>query len=110
MRGEPVTRIRAGASPGADRYNKPIPGPDVESPAGEALFDPGGTREAAEPGRAPVTTEPTLYFRGAFPDLCSGDRVRVRGVVFMVQGDRSDWDRPGARARGAVVELRKVDG
>lgn len=110
MKGEPVTRLRQGAPTGTDRYGNPTYGPDVESVVGEALFDPGGTRESPEPGRAPVTTQPTLYFRDAFPDLSSGDRVRVRGAEWSVQGDRADWDRPGARARGAVVELLRVTG
>lgn len=105
-----MTRVSVGPVVGQDRYGKPVYGPDVETVVGEALFDPGGTRESLEPGRDVVTTEPTLYFRAAFPEIESGDRVDVRGSRFLVEGDRTDWTRPGARARGAVVKLRRVEG
>lgn len=108
--GEPVWRVRAGGRTGTDRYGNPIHGPDVVEPLPTALFDPGGSRESREPGRAPVISEPALYFRGAFPDLSSGDRVRVRDLVYAVEGDPAVWIHPGRRTDGTVVQLRRVTG
>lgn len=107
--GEPVTRIRREATGGTDRYGQPLTA-DVEADLGSAAFDPGGTREPVEVGRAPVVTNPTLYFTHR-PDVAAGDRVRVRGRVFEVDGDPADWRSPWDGVFGGlVVNLQVVTG
>lgn len=111
MAGETVTRIRAGASPGDDRYGDPIPGADVETAIAGGFFAPGGTSEPVEVGRAPVISEPTVYFPHAWPDIAPTDRLRIRGDVYQVTGDPGDWRSPqGSTVGGLVVPLKKVDG
>lgn len=107
--GEPVTRVRRVATGGTDRFGHPVT-TDAQVSVGSAAFDPGGTREAVEVGRAPVVTTPKLYFTDR-PDLASGDRVIVRGVTFEVDGDPADWRSPwGGPLGGLVVELKRVTG
>lgn len=110
--GETVVRIRAGDSPGLDRYRNPIPGADVEAPLDRAAFDPGGSLEPVEVGRAAVVTTPKVYFRGYAPDVVSTDRLRVRGVLYRVEGRPAEWRDPhaGNVVRGLVVELKAVEG
>lgn len=109
--GETVVRLRADVATGTDRYGAPIPGPDVGTPFDGAAFDPGGSLESVEVGRAPVVTTPKVYFRGYAPDIASTDRLRVRGLVYRVQGRPAVWRDPyaGNRTRGMVVELELVE-
>lgn len=110
MIGEAVTRIRT-QSAGVDRHGNPVPGDPVESPLFGALFAPGSTSEPFEVGRAAVIAEPTLYFPRTWPDLRPTDQVRVRGGVFEVIGDPSDWRSAYATAAGGlVVTLKRVEG
>lgn len=108
--GEPVTRIRRTPTGDLDRYGHPVM-TDVQASVGSAAFDPGGTRENVEVGRAPVVTTPKLYFTDR-PDLHSGDRVLVRGREYEVDGDPADWRSPwsGLSFGGLVVELKVVTG
>lgn len=109
--GEPVVVLRRGESPGVDRYGNPLPGPVVEVDVGSAAFDPGGSREPVEVGRASVVTNPKLYFLDADPGLSAADTVRVRGDVYRVQGRPAVWVSPFTGAlEGAVVELELVEG
>lgn len=106
---ESVTRIRPGDPTGTDAFGKPIPGPDVELVIDGALVAPAGSSEVlTEAGRVPIVTQTTIYFRDAWPDITAADRVRVRGVVFQVDGVPADWrsDGPG----GLVVTLRDPEG
>lgn len=108
---ETVTRIRDGAQTGTDAFGQPIYGPDVETPIEGALFAPGGTSEPVELGRAPVISEPTLYFRNSWPDIVSTDRLRVRGVVYDVEGVPAEWHRGDQEPLGGlVVTLRRAGG
>jgi len=107
---ETVTRIRAGAPTGVDKFKQPVPGPATQTPIEGALFDPGGSSEPVEAGRTPVVTKPTLYFRGANPDIVATDQVSVRGVVYDVDGDPAYWDQGDPTVRGLVVALRNVKG
>jgi hypothetical protein len=110
--GETVVRIRAGASPGLDRYRNPLPGVDTETPFDRAGFDPGGSREPVEVGRTATVTTPKVYFLGYAPDIVSTDRLRVRGLVYQVQGRPAEWRDPyaGNAVRGVVVELELAEG
>lgn len=111
MIGETVVRIRAGASPGDDRYGNPIPGTDVETSLTGAAFAPGGTLEPVEVGRTPIITTPKVYFRDDDPDLVPTDRLRIRGVIYTVEGHPAVWISPWTSVtRGTVVELKAVDG
>lgn len=107
--GEPVTRIRAEVV-GEDRYGNPVTG-DVESTLPSAGFAPEGSPEVDQVGRVVVTGRPSLYWRGEWPDVVASDRVRVRGVVYAVDGTPADWRDPwGSPLGGLVVRLKVSDG
>lgn len=109
MFGEPVTRVRDVPTGSTDRYGHPVTAP-AQVAVGSAAFDPGGTRENVEVGRAPVVTTPKLYFLDR-PDLRAGDRVLVRDREWQVDGDPADWRGPwGGTVGGLVVELKAVTG
>lgn len=110
MIGEEVTRRRREVV-GEDRYGDAVY-EDVEDVLAErAAFDPGGSIETPQAGRNPVTTKPKLYFRNQWPDLTRDDRVVVRGVEFLVDGDPADWRSPHGSGRGGlVVELTRTGG
>lgn len=111
MIGETVTRIRTGASPGLDRYGNPLPGVDAEVPIDGAAFDPGGSLEPLEVGRAQTVTTPKVYFWRSAPDIVSTDRLRVRGLVYQVIGHPARWESPfTTEVAGLVVELQLVEG
>jgi hypothetical protein len=111
MPGMSVVRIRAGASPGNDRYGNPIPGADVDTELTGVGFDPGGSREPTEVGRTAVITTPKLYFPSSTPDLLPTDRVRVFGVTYTIQGKPAVWvSLYTGETAGTVVELERVDG
>jgi len=107
---ETVTRVRAGASTGTDAFGQPIPGADVELDIDGALFAPGGTSEPIEAGRAAVISEPTLYFRAARPDIVHTDHMRVRGVLYGVDGVPPDWNWGDSTGGGLVVALTRTEG
>ena len=109
MFGEPVTR-RRNEQVGEDRYSDPIyEWVDVVLEQ-RAAFDPGGSREPVEVGRAAVVTTPKLYFR-EHPDLAREDRVVMRGLEYQVEGDPADWVSPyGTDNGGTVVELTRTGG
>lgn len=96
-----LARVQAGV----DRYGEPT-FEDRESPLPPARFAPGGVSEPVEPGRAPVVTEPTLYWRNEWPNVPADARIRVRGTVYEVIGDPADWR--GDSLGGLVVQLRSV--
>lgn len=107
---ETVTRVRAGEPTGEkDSFDQPIIGPPTELDIEGALFAPGGTSEPAEIGRAPIITEPTLYFRDLWPDITEADQVRVRGLLYDVEGAPADWRHDGGPG-GLVVVLKYVGG
>lgn len=108
---EPVTRLRAGAPIGTDAFGQPIPGPDVATDLEATAFDPGGSTEQLEVGRAPVVTTPKVYFRGTTPDILHTDRLRVRGVVYDVDGKPAVWLSPWrGTVVGTVVTLSEPEG
>lgn len=102
--GEQAIRLRREQT-GTDRGNAPIftwtPMP-LDAPC---AFDPGGTTEPLEVGRAQVVTKPTALFVTAV-DVVAGDRLRIRGTVYDVQGDPARWVSPfRSSVGGTSVEL-----
>ena len=111
MIGETVTRLRTGAQTGTDAFGQPVYGPDDEVDIDGAAFDPGGSVEPVELGRAAVVTTPKCYWRDVAPDVVSTDRLRVRGVVYQVTGNPAAWVSPyTGTTKGLVVELRDPEG
>lgn len=108
MTGEVVTVIRAGQSVVEDRYGEPLPGADVERDEPRAWFAPTSTAEAVTSGEDRVITAAAVYWRRSV-DVTAADRVRVRGVVYTVEGDPAVWVR-GGRVVGTVAQLRHVEG
>lgn len=109
MIGEQVVRVRRVDSGQVDRYGVPILTEQQVTLTG-AAFDPGGSREPVEVGRAAVVTAPRLFFQ-SWPDVAAGDRIEVRGTSFEVIGDPADWRSPwGGNTGGLVVELQVVTG
>lgn len=100
-----VTRLRrvAGAP---DRYGNPTY-TESSSTLPPARFAPRDVIPAAEPGREPVVTEPTLYWRNEWPDVVASDRLTVRGVTYEVQTVPADWR--GDTVGGLVVKLRDAE-
>lgn len=111
MWGETVTRVRRGPSPGLDRYRKPLPGADVETPIEGAAFAPEGSPESVEVGRVVLSEAPKLYFRQSRPDIVASDRLRVRGDLYDVSERPADWRDPwGSDVGGLVVTLKRSEG
>jgi hypothetical protein len=109
--GETVIRVRRGAQSGVDRYQNPVYGADVETDIEGAFFDPGGSVEPVEIGRSAVITTPKAYWRDSTPDIVSTDHLRVRGVLYAVEGNPAVWVSPwSSLTRGTVVELKAVQG
>ena len=107
---ETITRVRPGEPTGdKDAFGKDILGPPSEVEIAGAWFAPGGTSEPVEIGRAPVIMEPTLYFRDQWPDITERDQVRVRGLLYDVEGVPADWRHEGGPG-GLVVTLRRAGG
>lgn len=98
-----VVRLRR-EQVGVDRYQNPLYEtvelvlPDL------ALFAPRGVIPSPEVGRAPIVTEPTLYWHNKWPDVRADDRVRVRGVEYEVETMPADWR--SENVGGLVVKLR----
>ena len=101
---DPVTRLRR-TQTGVDRYKNPVYS-EVETELPAARFAPRGRIPSPEPGREPVITEPTLYWRRQWPDVDSSDRLVVRGQIYEVVGEPADWR--GKSAGGLVVLLREA--
>lgn len=73
-------------------------------------FDPGGSVETSEVGRAPIVTQPTVYADPS-ADVLAGDRLVVRGRTWEVDGDPADWRNPFTGWRpGLVIKLKAVSG
>lgn len=108
---ETVTRIRAGASPGEDRYGNPLPGVDVEEDFYGTAVALGDFAESTEVGRQTTTADLTLLWPGREVEGRSDDRWRVRGETYEAIGPAFHWVNPWRfEAHGTVQRLRSVDG
>lgn len=104
MAGETVTRIRETVT-GEDRYHNPTT-TDVETSIEGAFFAPAGSPELVASDRVTVSEAPTVYWLKEWPDVIATDRLRVRGVVYRVDGNPLDWRDPwGTTEGGLVVKL-----
>ena len=98
----PVQRVRT--MPGAvDQYGEPIPGEQVPADLPPALFAPGGTSEPVSAGATPVISEPSVYWRGEWPDVVATDLLVIGGVAYRVEGAPASWP------MGLKVTLRGVE-
>lgn len=110
--GETVTRIRPAAK--LDPYSGEVIDLDwtnaLELDIDGVGFDPGSSSEAQDARRDATTTAPTLYAQPG-SDIAAGDRVRVRGLVYEVDGRPADWRSPFTGWNpGLVVTLRLMEG
>jgi len=107
--GEQVSRSRRSQT-GTDRYGEPVYAWTTTTLAERCSFDPGGSVEPVEVGRAQVVTTPRAYFC-THPDVVAEDRLILRGATYTVEGDPAHWRDPwGSDVGGTVVELRRVEG
>lgn len=97
-----VVRLRRTES-GTDRYGLPIY-TTTEADLPKALFAPRHVVPAVEVGRQASIVEPTLYWPDQWPDVVASDRLRVRGRVYEVNAEASDWK--GHGVGGLVVVLK----
>ena len=73
-------------------------------------FNPGGTSEPPMPGFDRVVTTPTIYVPSD-KILAPRDRVTVRGKLFEVDGETSDFRNPyDSQMNGNSVNLKAVTG
>lgn len=91
---------------GTDRAGGPIYTWAATTIPTGCAFDPGGTREPLEVGRAQVITTPKAYFPTVV-DVVAGDELVIRGRIWTVQGDPAVWISPfRSSVGGTVVELQ----
>ncbi|WP_160159503.1 hypothetical protein [Actinomyces culturomici] len=98
----PITRVRDSEAT-VDQYGEPVPGAPVSEDLPPGLFAPGGTSEPVAAGTDPVVSQPTVYWRGEFPDVDPADRLVIDGRTYEVDG------KPGRWPLGLVVQLRLVE-
>jgi hypothetical protein len=104
--GETIQRIRA--LPALDPYSDEVTGSIwVDAPEVDIIgvgVEPRPSAEPLEDARNSVTSGFTLYMPYD-SDVTSADRVRVRGVVYEVEGEPSAWRSPFTGwAPGLVVQ------
>lgn len=108
---EPVYRHRRLQS-GTDAYDNPVYA-RTKTQLPDGLFAPSGmtmganSGEPVEPGREPVVSTPAVYWRRQWPDVQPSDWIEVRGHVYEVIGDPSDWR--GKLTGGLVVALKLAE-
>lgn len=109
MFGERVTRRRRVAGE-PDRYGNPTYTTTETTFEGAAFAPEQASSEPVAVGREAVIIKPTLYFPGAWPDITETDQVRVRGVLYDVEGRPADWRSPWDGTGGLIVTLKVVVG
>ena len=110
--GETVTRIRA--TPVLDPYSGEVTSlswdvPDELNIEGVGV-EPRPSTEPVQDARNAVVSAFTLY-TDINPDVTPSDRIRVRGVVYDVDGEVADWRNPFTGwAAGSVIQTKRVNG
>lgn len=107
---ETVTRLRGVAQ--ADPYSAETTDIDWSTPDELDIptkgIEPGSSQEVLDATGQRLEVDLTVYLPFA-ADVKPQDRVRVRGLVYDVQGDRHDWRNPYTDAEpGSVVRLRRT--
>jgi hypothetical protein len=110
MKGETVTVLRAGST--TDAYGDPAFdwATPVEIPHPGSAVAPRLEDEDRRNGREGIVTGWTVYFPpGA--DVRGTDRVRIRGLVYRVDGQPAQWTNPySTKDRGTVIHAGEVEG
>lgn len=111
-RGETITRIRAGVV--LDPYSNEETGLDwdavIETDIANVALEPRPSSEPVQDARNAVTSGFTLYAWRAV-DLTPADKVRMRGVVYDIDGEPADWRNPySGRLVGTIIQTKAVDG
>lgn len=111
-RGETIFRIRAITI--TDPYSGEETGKSwdgaSETPIANVAVEPRPSTEPVQDARNAVVSGFTLYMKTG-TDLTPADRVRVRGVVYDIDGEVADWRNPYTGSRpGLVVQTKRVAG
>ena len=113
LHGETVTRLRG--TPVVDPYSGQPTGLAWVTPAELAIpgvgVEPRPSGEPVADARNATTSGFTLYGIPAGTDITPADRMRVRGVVYDVDGDPATWRNPYTGwAPGYVVQTKRTAG
>lgn len=106
--GETITIVRPGA-PTQDEYGNDVPGPSVETEVAGCAVWP---RTSSEDVQARLQVLEGLNVLAPYGTVVGPhDRVRVRGLLYDVDGDPGEWRSPLTGFRGGVqIELTRVTG
>lgn len=105
MIGETVTILRAEEAD-EDSMGNPTT-TDVEIPVEGCAFAPGSSAESTATFGGRTDTDGTVYAPSGTVFLPS-DRLRIRGVLYTVDGDPQQWINPYSnRAAGVVVNVKR---
>lgn len=107
--GENVTWLKRTEN-GTDHYGRPLVEFEEVTLANVGVA-PGSSSEPRRDGSERSTTQMTLYFT-VNPGIHSGDRVKVRGVEYSVEGDiGGTWVNPFTGSNfGCEIALKRVRG
>lgn len=111
-RGETIQRVRAALV--LDPYSQEVIDLDWDNATDTDILnvaaEPRPSSEPVQDARNSVVSGFTLYMTTGV-DLTPVDRVRVRGVVYDIDGDVGDWRSPYSGSRpGLVVQTKRVAG
>jgi hypothetical protein len=105
--GETVTVVRP---PGRDRYGDPLPGSATEVDYDGCAWWPRTSTEVAV-GQNTLIEGIDVFFPDSGTDVRATDRLRLRGVLYDVEGDPGEWrsELTGTEA-GTQVSAKRVTG
>jgi len=106
--GETVTILSRGIT-GQDGDGNDVYGTTSTDVPG-CTFAPAGSVERVQ-GQDIVTTQPTVYLATGTPAPLATDQIRVRGLLYEIDGDPQVFRNPFTGATpGPVVKLKRVTG
>lgn len=110
--GEPVTRLRG--TPVLDPYSQEVTGLSWDGPPELPIpgcgIEPRPSSEPTQDARNSVVSGYTVY-ADFDADVTPADRLRIRGVVYEIEGDIGEWANPfTGRQAGAVIQTKRVSG